>query len=339
MKYWEVGNELWGDFQIGWQTPVSHPQRYLEFARAMRRADSGMRLIATGADIDFYRQWNGELIKQAGAALDLVSTHLVIGMQPGEQKRQSAGDSFTHTADFAVPVGVGRKLDEMRVQFDADPRTRGRVKLAFTEWQFWSPRPEDPRFTNLGGSVNAAAFFNMLARRADFVPISNMSNLVHFAGIHRQRGRVFVTPSYHVLRLYAETVGYRPVNVRLRTPMYDVRDGNRRIPEILNVPYVDVLAVLSPGGDNLIVFLVNRSLDQPIPTGIKLHGFVPGGNGHVRRISAERFDAANTPEEPTRVTIDESSTGAVGSDLRLSLPAHSITVIKLRQKKTSGVPK
>ncbi len=336
VKYWEIGNELWGDFQIGWQTPDSNARRYLEFARAIRRVGPDVRLIATGADIDFFEEWNGKLLQEAGAELDLISTHLVIGMQPGEQRRRDADNHFTHRADFAVPTGTGRKLDEMRAQIERQASVRGRIKLAFTEWQFWSPRPEDPRFTNLGGAINVAAFFQMLARRADFVPVSNMSNLVHFAGIHRQRGRVFVTPSYHVLRLFTESVNSRPLHLRLRTPMYDVREGNRRVPEIIDVPDVDALAVLSPAGDVLRVYLVNRNFSAALPVGVTLRGFAPSREGRIYTISAESLSAANSPEHPSQVTIADSALKLDGNNLRLTLPRHSISLIKIERRSLSG---
>jgi len=116
VKFWEIGNELWGDFQIGWQTPAGNARRYGAFVTAMRRVDPSVRFIATGADIDFFPLWNDALVAQGIAPLDLVSTHLVIGMQPGEQVTKNASDEFTHRADFAVPVAVGRKLDEMHAQ-------------------------------------------------------------------------------------------------------------------------------------------------------------------------------------------------------------------------------
>lgn len=332
VRYWEVGNELWGDFQIGWQTAAGNARRYPAFATAIRRADPGARLIATGGDVDSYRDWNAALIAGAGAELDLISTHLVIGMQPAEQLRKGADDAFTHRADLAVPVGVGRALDAMHEQIEADPQTRGRVKLAFTEWQFWSPRPEDPRFTNLGGAVNSAAFFHMLMRRVEFVPVSNMSNLVQFAGIHRQRGRVFVTPSYHVLRLYGEARGGRILPVRLSAPAYDVREGNRRLPEIANVPEVDALAVLAGDGASLRVFLVNRSPTDAIPTRLSIRGFL-ASRGTVRRLSADRLDAANDPEGPGRVAVEESGVDDPARNaIELRLPPHSISVITLERK-------
>ena len=328
VRLWEVGNELWGDFQIGWQTAESNARRYNEFAAAMRRVDPTIRLIATGADIDFYRNWNQSLIDAAGANLDAVSTHLVIGMQPGEQATKNADDAFTHRADFAVPVAVGRKLDEMRAQFNSDPRTKDRTKIAFTEWQFWSPRPQDPRFTNLGGAINAAAFFQMMIRRADFVPVSNMSNLVQFAGIHRQRGLTFVTPSYHVFRLYSDAVGWRPLPLRLRANAYDVRGGNRRTPDVPDVPEIDALALLSPDGGRLRLYLVNRIVERELEIEIDVRGFAFDARLAVMRLHGAGIDAANSPENPAVVVptaIDNVSLS------RVSLPTHSITRIELRR--------
>ncbi len=332
VKLWEIGNELWGDFQIGYQTPASNARRYNEFIRAMQaKSPVPLRFIATGADVDFFREWNKELIEKAGRNLDFISTHLVIGMQPGEQLKKDADDAFTHRADFAVPVAVGRGLDLMKAQLNQNPVTRKRTKIAFTEWQFWSPRPEDPRFTNLGGAVNSAAFFNMLARRADFVPISNMSNLVHFAGIHRQRGRTFVTPSYYVLQLYSESKNFRPVNLQLRSSGYDVREGNRRVPEIPNVPNIDALALISPDGKTLRVYLINRNPQTEIPIEFNLQKFVATGRIRIRRLSADRFDRANTPENPSQIVVSEQNINAVNK-VTIKLPKHSLTVFDFQNR-------
>jgi len=332
VKFWEIGNELWGDFQIGYQTSVSNARRYNEFIRAMQaKSPLPLRFIATGADVDFFREWNKELIEKVGRNLDLISTHLVIGMHPGEQLKKDADDAFTHRADFAVPVGVGRGLDLMKAQLDQNPATRNRTKIAFTEWQFWSPRPADPHFTNLGGAINSAAFFNMLARRADFVPVSNMSNLVHFAGIHRQRGRTFVTPSYYVLRLYTESKNFRPVNLLLRSSGYDVHGGNRRVPEIPDVPNIDALALISPDGKTLRVYLVNRNPQTEIPIEFNLQGFVATGKIRVRRLSADRFDRANTPENPSQVVFSEQNINTANK-VTSTLPKHSLTVFDFQSR-------
>jgi len=336
VRWWEVGNELWGNFQIGWQTPEGNGRRYKPFADAMRAVDPTIRLIAMGGDPDFYEKWHAALIEHAGADLDLVATHFVIGTFPLDQRPNDSTDAHAHRADFAVPVGTGRVLDKMRAQFEAaGAPTQGRgVGLAFTEWLFWSPRLDvDPCFTNLGGAVCVAGFLHALARRADFVPVSNLSALTWFAGIHRQRGGFFITPSFLVFGLYAEAAGCRPVSVRLRAPGHDITGGNRRLNVIGDTPDVDVLAVDGSGAAapfRLRVYLVNRRLAEPLPVRLALDGLEAGAAAvtRIRQMSADNLAAANTPEEPNRVGwTDVAPPPGQSPRLRLVLPPHSVTVV------------
>lgn len=329
VKYWEVGNELWGDFQIGWQTAESNARRYVEFAGAMRKVDPSIRLIATGGDIDFYSDWNAALIKTDGNALDMVSTHLVIGMQPGEQVQQPADDAHTYRADMAVPVGVGRRLDEMIRQLQGDAAKK--ATLAFTEWQFWSPRSNDLRFNNMGGAVNAAAFFGMLARRAQDVPVSNMSNLVQFAGIHRQRGKTFVTPSYYVAKMFFETAGSRIVPLSIEAPGYDVVGGNRRIPNIEDVPEVEAVSFLSADGKTLRIMVWNRTADRAIPITYTLHGFKATA-ASVSMLSSPSVSDANSPETGNSIRPQEYVLHNLEEDISMPMPAHSVAMIVLTRK-------
>ena len=47
---WELGNELWGDLQVGYPTRDRLAQKTLAFSKAIRKVDPTARLIATGAD-------------------------------------------------------------------------------------------------------------------------------------------------------------------------------------------------------------------------------------------------------------------------------------------------
>ena len=57
---WELGNELWGDDQMGWQTPTSNAARYLEFYPVVRKqALPGATLVACGPGADLARPGPG----------------------------------------------------------------------------------------------------------------------------------------------------------------------------------------------------------------------------------------------------------------------------------------
>ncbi|MBV9852653.1 MAG: alpha-N-arabinofuranosidase, partial [Armatimonadetes bacterium] len=48
VRYWEVGNEVYGRWQIHWTTAGGYSDRYKQFARAMQSADPDIRLLACG---------------------------------------------------------------------------------------------------------------------------------------------------------------------------------------------------------------------------------------------------------------------------------------------------
>ncbi len=47
---WELGNELWGNWNTGYPTLDELAGRTLQFSKAVRAADSNAKLIATGQD-------------------------------------------------------------------------------------------------------------------------------------------------------------------------------------------------------------------------------------------------------------------------------------------------
>ncbi|HEX5483434.1 MAG TPA: alpha-L-arabinofuranosidase C-terminal domain-containing protein [Terriglobia bacterium] len=326
---WELGNELWNQDDVGWQTPQGNAERYQEFYNAIHSlVPQDTMIFATGGDIDFYRDWNAALINQDKGELHYMSTHFVVGMDDVADK--NAGRDFIWKADLAVPVGVGEALAPMKAQIDANPATRGRVKLAYTEWLFTAPRGSFyPRWTNLGGALVAAGWMNMLLEHADFVPVSDMTGLVEFAGIHKRRGRVFVTPQYWAFWLYSNFAGDTPVATRTTVGEYDVRKGVRRIPDISNVPYLDVLATTDSRRHDLTLFIVNRDWQHDLSTSISLQDFNPAAKVVVRTLTADSILSGNDAVHPQRVRPAKTELRVSGNTLHYILPKHSLTVITL----------
>lgn len=326
---WEMGNELWNQDDVGWQTPQGNATRYQEFYNAIHSlVPPDTMIFATGADIDFYRDWNAALVNQDKGELHYMSTHFVVGMDDVVDK--NAGRNFIWKADLAVPVGVGEELAPMKAQIDSNPATRGRVKLAYTEWLFTAPRGSFyPRWTNLGGALVAAGWMNMLLEHADFVPVSDMTGLVEFAGIHKRRGRVFVTPQYWAFWLYSNFAGDTPIATRTTVGEYDVRNGVRRIPNISNVPYLDVLATTDSQRHDLTLFVVNRDWQHDISTSISLQDFNPAAKAVVRTLTADSILSDNDAAHPERVRPVKTDLHVSGNSFHYSFPKRSLTVMTL----------
>lgn len=333
---WEMGNELWGDFQIGWLTPEAHAQRYLEFYRSVRDlVPQDTMIFATGGDIDIFEPWNRSLLDKAAAELQVLTTHFVVGMH--EMKNPGADRDVTWKAALAIPVGVGHAFEPMRAQIDANPATRGRVKLAFTEWLFWAPEdnPQALRYDNLGGAITTGGWMNMLIRNADFVPVANMTGLIEFGGIYKRRGRVFLTPQCWAFSLYSNHAGDTPVVTRTEVRHYDVHQGQRRVPEIPEVPFLDVVATTDSQRGDLSLFVVNRDWKSSIAARIEVRDFAAAPEAMVHTLTGGSLLHRNSEDHPEAVRPATTSLKISGESVTHTFPPASVTGIVFKPRSGS----
>lgn len=325
---WELGNELWGNFQIGYPTLERVAARTKEFSDAVRAVDPKARLIATGQDPDRFQAWNAAQLTLGPERLNYLSTHFVVGT--ADVLRRNPSREFIAQAALALPVGLERQLRAMKEQIDADPRNRGKVDIAFTEWLFTAPVSRAPNYENLGGGLCAGGFLNMLMRVSDFTSVADMTGNVEFGGVWQKRGRVYGTPAYWVFRTYSNRDATRLIETNTQVERYDVEEGVRRLPVIRGVPYLDVVAALNDSGSVLTIFCVNRDLVRDFRSTIRLSGFA-AGSARGWQISAGSLYETNDEVRPEAVAPVEIRVPVPGSVIDHTFPRMSVTVIELRR--------
>jgi alpha-N-arabinofuranosidase len=327
---WELGNELWGSWNLGWPTLEQLPQRTKAVSDAVRQTDPQAHLIATGQDPDVFKTWNAAQLTNPGGTFDYLSTHFVVTVDQTRLPRPSP--DFIAAATFALPIELGRKLREMQTQIDGNPAFAGKAHIAFTEWLYVGRPDRGPTFVNMGGAIGAASFFNMLMRNADIVPISDMTGILEFAGIWKKRSQVFAAPAYYAFRMYSNADATRPVAVATNAGAYSVQNGVTRLPEIADVPYLDVVAALNDSGDTLTLFCVNRHLTRDIDTAIRLKGFATSGDAEIQTLRADSIYQRNDETEPDNVIPQAGSAKVSDGALAHTFPHESITVITLHRR-------
>jgi alpha-N-arabinofuranosidase len=326
-QLYELGNELWGNFQIGYPGEAQVADRTRDFSAAIRKADPKARLIATGQDPDHFEAWNAGQLANAPRAFQYLSTHFVVGTD--QVRKGNPTPEFIAQAALALPVGLERQLRAMKQQIDGDSRTRGRVDIAFTEWLFHGPADRAPMYSNLGGALCTAGLLNTLMRVADFTSISDMTGLMEFGGIWQKNGRVYGVPAYWAFRMYSTADAAKLVDATVKTEQYDIVDGVGRIPNIAAVPYLDVVAALNEAGDKLTLFCVNRHLTQEIRAKVRLSGFA-ATSVRGQELTGDLY-AGNDDASPEAMVPRALQMSATGGEFEHAFPSRSVTVIELRR--------
>lgn len=326
---WELGNELWGNWNLGYPTLDQLAARTLAFSRAVRSVDPHARLIATGGDPEWFPKWNATQLGNPAGTFNYLSKHFVVTTSATKNPRAST--SFMNQAAFALPVELGRKIEQDQDQINSYPAFTHKAHVAFTEWLFVGHLPGTPNFTNMGGAVDTGGFLNMIMRHASIVPISDMTGIMDFAGVWKKRGQVYASPGYYVFRMYSTAHAVRPVQVETDAGSYSVQNGVNRLPDIRDVPYLDVVAATTADGNALTLFCVNRSLDRDIPADIYLKGFTAANTAWIKTLHASFISEGNDEDNPDRVIPSQSTEPLRGSTLHHIFLHESVTVITFKK--------
>lgn len=334
---WELGNELWGKYQFGYPSIEQLPRLTVAFSNAARRIDPKGEVTATGERPYDFKRWNAALLSSPAPTFDYLSTHFI--RVTNRVELADPTPEFLAEAAFALPVEAERRFKTMQAQIDSSRPVAGETRLALTEWLFSNHRNEpgtvdanSPSFQNMGGAIITAGIFNVLLRNANIVPISNMTGIMDFAGISKERGQAYATPSYYVFQMYAAAGAKRPVQVVADSGEYSIRRGVFQMANIPNVPYLDVVATLNHEGDVLTLFCVNRATNHDLNAEIDLKGFHPA-KGYAQVLRADTIYEGNDENDPTRVVPKKQNMAMVSSVIHHTFPHESITVITLRKKR------
>ena len=346
VRLWEVGNELYGPWQVGHTDAAHNAARYVRFRDALLKAAPHLRLIATGKGDEFSSDgmqrntdWNRRLLQSAVAghrpAPDYLSVHPLVPL-PTDLKGLSYADQYTSAMahptflDRVYLPGLGRLIASV-------PGAKGKTHVAVTEWGLivggaaWK---EGPNHDSQAGAIYNALALNAMLRHSDLVTLANMTAFMHGGGIKKPAGVVIVDPQYYTQQLYAASGIHTPVATAATGPGQDV-PARGFLPAVADVADVDVFAALTADAQTLVVFAVNRHLTDARPLKMHLTGFQAASLKAVL-LTAPSPQTRNTLEHPDLVVPQPMKTPTWSDDptaaCKFALPAHSLTVFTFRRR-------
>ena len=130
--------------------------------------------------------------------------------------------------------------------------------------------------------------------------------------------------------MYSNADAKVPVEVESNVEKYSVQAGVNRLPDIADVPYLDIVAAKNDSGTRLTLFCVNRHLTRDMKTRIDLGGFRASRSATVQTLAAESIYQANDEMEPEAVVPVRKTVAVQPDGFVHTFPAASVTVIEFR---------
>jgi alpha-N-arabinofuranosidase len=332
---YEIGNELYGHWQVGYPTQDEIAARTLAFSKAVRSVAPDAEIIATGLGPLSNGKWNAAQLTNPPGTFNDLSLHFILGTN--HPAKEPATPDFVAAAAYALPYAVGPYFDKMQAQVDEHPDLRGKVHFAVTEWLFNSKgygernfTNESPSWMNEGGAVMAAGFLNTVLRHTSEVNITDMTGLMEFAGIWKRREQVYAVPAFYVFQMYTAVKNDTVLPVTTDSGSYNANGGDRPLDHVEDIPYIDVVATRSPDDKTVTLLCVNRNLEQDVPVNFDLDSLHATGPVTQEQIKASNRYEQNDEVEPEHIVPLRSTLATPRTKpLSVVLPHESVTVLRV----------
>jgi alpha-N-arabinofuranosidase len=299
---WQVGNEVYGAWQIGTLDATAYARRFEAFHDAMTAVDPDVTVSASGVDptddwhatadasvsADTESTWNAVLFDRAGDRAASVDVHrYTAGLKSSVQRwlwrLRTGRDPVAYNRDLVCfPTTYERVLDDLAGR--AGDLDVGDLEVLLGEWNL-QPAVEEgwPRagYPTMAHAAAVASVFNAAIRGGDVVRGAYQRDNTLFSRPYPRDMRP-VNPGNYVQRYYAEPFVARPdgwhaASVGVDAPEFTVVGMNGRVPAVDGVPAVDAAGLRAAADDALLVFVVNRDLRDAHTVTLDRPGWVPAG--------------------------------------------------------------
>jgi alpha-L-arabinofuranosidase len=297
---WAVGNEMYGDWQIGHLPLEQYVAKHRAVVDAMRAVDPTIRPVAVGA----VGEWSQTMLELAATYMSTISEHLYW---------QSKPDLPAHVAQ--VVDGIRRVAEAHRGYRRELPALKGRdVRVVLDEWNYWyGPYEYGELGTRyfLQDALGIAAGLHELFRQSDIFWMANYAQTVNVIGaIKTTATGAALEPTGQVLALYRRQFGTLPLALTL---------GADATP-------LDVAAALTPDRDTLTLAVVNPS-GETRRVALDLNGLALAGSGQRFVLTGADRWSGNRPGGEQGVTVTATSIHA--HDGTVEVPALSVVLERL----------
>ena len=325
VRYWNVGNEMYGHWQLGHMALDQYVIKHNLFADAMRKADPSIYIIAPGGFVDEMttgqgilensgsplvpygsdRDWAGGMLQHCWGRFDALATHAY----PPENKHFNLTTGKNEDIRQKLPEWAQAPAQRVATMADCwqeykkrfPELERGKVKVFFDEWAYhFQP--------DLKGCLAIARAFHEFFRHSDFIEMAAFTMATNWLSFDRTRS---VVNAYgRVFQLYNRHFGKIPVSVSGNSPVpppkYPVGGDQPKVNTGSGTWPLDVSAALTADRSALIIAVVNAT-EEAHTLHLEVQGFRKAASGRCWKLVAPGLDAQNSVGKQPEVVIRQGS--------------------------------
>jgi alpha-N-arabinofuranosidase len=299
VRLWAVGNEMYGEWQLGHLPVDRYVAKHREIAAAMWAVDPKIQLVGVGA----VGEWSRTMLAQAASDMTFISEHDYWHGDP---------DVIAHVAQ--ARNGIRRIAEAHRAYRRELPALAGKnLRVALDEWNYWYGAYEYGELGvrySLKDGLGIAAGLHELFRNSDLFAMANYAQTVNVIGaIKTSADAAELEPTGLVLSLYRHHFGTLPVAVRGA------------------LQPLDISAAWTSDRRTLTVAVVNPSPERARRLRLDVAGARIARGGRSFLLTGASPLASNAPGRARGVTIEETAAGEPGDPI--DIPPLSVTLLVL----------
>lgn len=339
VRYWGLGNELYGDWQYGSCSALDYAKKALDFAKAMKWRDPSIELVACGHDIG--SEWNYTVAKVLKPLIDHVAIHhysIGYGVFNEDNYEECMYipeyiSKLTKVAKADIIAGTGDALTDIKVAWD---------EWNTHAWDFDAKK--NKAACTFRNAILTAGILHSFLRDSDTVEIASYSPFINVCGaLAVHESGVVKRPQYHVFKMMAEAFGMCDCFVDSHTvceeyELDEVIDFSNRLPEPkfaldakslrrkVKTPYIDCVAALNEECTKIVISILNKHPQEDCEIDTAVFGTDVNWD-HVQCMTLynDDLEALNTKEEPEKVSVSEHILSV--SSGKVCVKKHSLSII------------
>jgi alpha-N-arabinofuranosidase len=345
VRYWCLGNEMDGPWQMGHMPAREYGRKARDCARQIRVIDRSLELIACGSSnaiMPTYLEWEREVLEECYDQVDGLSLHCYYGNTP-----QLTGGS---TARYlAMNLDMERQIHECAAACDyvqGLKKSPKRLWLSFDEWNVWyrarggdfadgkrkfAPPLLEEEY-NLEDALLVGGFLNSLLRRSDRVRVGCLAQIINvIAPLMTNKDGVLRQTIYYPYAWALKYARGRVIDLLVESETYPIKAEGLR-PDFARddqVPYLDVALTVDRERREACVLVLNRDLESERELVLNWRDPTPERVLAAETLTGGDMKAANTFDAPKRVTPQKLDTPRASATMTLKLPRASYSILHL----------